>query len=64
MQYKVTVHRNSLSITVEEAIVEADSIEEAEIKAKAGECEDVNIVECSDVSELSSEVVSVIKIEE
>ena len=64
MKYKVTIVRNSLAMTVEEATVSADSIEEAKAKARIGDCEEVDIVECTDLSELSSEIVSVEPIEE
>ena len=64
MKYKVTIIRNSISMTVEEAIVSSDSEEEAKIKAQNGDCEDVDIVECTDLSELSSDIVSVEKIED
>lgn len=64
MKYKVTIIRNSISMTVEEAIVSSDSEEEAKIKAQNGDCEEVDIVECSDISELSSKIVSVEKIED
>ena len=64
MKYKVTIIRNSISMTVEEAIVSSNSEEEAKIKAQNGDCEEVDIVECTDLSELSSDVMSVVKIED
>ncbi len=64
MKYKVTIVRNSLSMTVEEAFIEATSEDEAKYKASIGDCLEVDIVECSDISELSSEIVSVSKAEE
>jgi hypothetical protein len=63
MKYKVTIIRNSLSMTQEEAIVEASSEDEAKRKASNGDCLEIDVVECSDISELSSEIVSVSKIE-
>ena len=51
-------------MTVEEVIVEASSEEEAKHKLKTGDCLEVDIVECSDIAELSSEIVSVDKIED
>jgi len=64
MKYKVVVNRNSISMTVEEMVIEANSEQEAKTKAKEGKCIDVDITECSDVAELSSEVVSIEKISE
>jgi len=64
VKYKIVVNRNSLSMTVEEVIVEASSEEEAKHKLKTGDCLEVDIVECSDIAELSSEIVSVDKIED
>lgn len=64
MRYKITIHRNSLSMTAEEAVVEADSEHEAKMKAKDGDCIEVDIVECTDIAELSSEIVSVEEINE
>jgi hypothetical protein len=55
MRWEVRVVRNTLSVTEEKVVVEASTKEEAVKKAKLGDYEDVEIVECSDISELSSE---------
>lgn len=59
MKYKVTIQRNSISLTTEEITVVADTKEEAEAKALSGDYEEFDIVECSDVAELSSVVSSI-----
>jgi len=64
MKYRVMTARNSISLTIEEAIVEASSEEDARQKVLSGDCLEVDIIECSDLSELSNEIVSVLKIEE
>jgi uncharacterized protein YciI len=55
MRWEIKITRNAISVSEERVIVEAESKEEAMVKAKRGEYEDIEIIECSDVAELSSE---------
>ena len=55
MRWKILSTKNSISVTVEKVIITADTKEEALAKAYIGDYDDIEIIECSDVAELSSE---------
>ena len=64
MFYEVIVNRNSISLTVEKVIVYATGEGEAVEKALAGDFIEMDIIEVSDISELSSEIESVRSIDD
>jgi len=64
MLYEVIINRNNISLTVEKVIVDAETEHEANKKALGGEFLEMDIIEVSDISELSSEIESTNPIQE
>jgi len=64
MKYEVIINRNSVTLTVEKITVEAQDKYEAMDKARRGIFLEIDIVEVSDVADLSSEIESVAEIPE